>query len=95
MGERTVRYWLTRGIPYGTPESRGKRRKGLDPYASYVEERFRQGCRNGQELWREITAQGYKGSCRAVYWFLEALRENTSSIKGEVDRSQLVPDPSV
>ncbi len=42
----------------------------------YVEERFRQGCRNGQELWHEITAQGYKGSCRTVYRFLEALREN-------------------
>jgi transposase len=95
MGERTVRYWLTRGIPYGTPESRGKRRKGFDPYASYVEERFRQGCRNGQELWREITAQGYKGSCRTVYRFLEALRENTSSMKGKANRSQLVPESSV
>jgi transposase len=95
MGERTVRYWLTRGIPYGTPESRNKRRKGFDPYASYVEERFRQGCRNAQELWHEITAQGYKGSCRTVYRFLEALRENASSMKGKADRSQRVPESSV
>jgi transposase len=95
MGERTVRYWLTRGIPYGTPESRCKRRKGFDPYASYVEERWNQGYRNGQELWREIIAQGYRGSCRTVYRFLEALRENASSIKGKPDRSQLVPESSV
>ena len=61
----------------------------------YVEERFRQGCRNGQELWHEITAQGYKGSCRTVYRFLEALRENASSIKGKADRSQRVPESSI
>jgi hypothetical protein len=45
-----VRYWLSRGIPYGAPESRNKRRKGFDSYASYVEERIRQGCRNGQVM---------------------------------------------
>jgi transposase len=95
MAERTVRYWLTRGIPYGTPESRNKRRKSFDPYASYVEERFRLGCRNAQELWHEITAQGYKGSCRTVYRFLEALRENASSMKGKADRSPRVPESSV
>jgi transposase len=95
IGERTVRYWLTRGIPYGTPESRGKRRKDFDPYASYVEKRFRQGCHNGQELWHEITAQGYKGSCRTVYRFLESLRENASSIEGKAQRSQSVPESRV
>lgn len=90
MGERTLRYWLTRGIPYGTPESRSKRRKGFDPYASYVEERWNQGYRNGLQLWREITAQGYKGGSRTVYRFLESLRENPSAIRGKAERSQAV-----
>ena len=43
MGERTVRYWLTRGIPYGSPELRRKRRRGFDPYAAYVSEHCNQG----------------------------------------------------
>jgi transposase len=90
IGERTVRHWLTRGIPYGTPESRRKRQKVFDPYASYVEERFRQGCHSGQELWREITAQGYKGSCRTVYRFLEARRVNVSPLQGQVERPQTI-----
>src|SRR5450755_3241170 len=95
MGERTVRYWLSRGIPYGTPESRNKRRKGFDPYASYVEERIRQGCRNGQELWREITAQGYKGSCRTVYRFLESRQVNASSIQGKAQLSPTIAESRV
>jgi DNA-directed RNA polymerase specialized sigma24 family protein len=34
MGERTVRYWLSRGFPYGNPELRHKRRRrGFDRYA--------------------------------------------------------------
>ena len=53
MGERTVRYWLTRGISYGKPELRHKRSRGFDPYAAYVRERWEQGHRNGLQLWRE------------------------------------------
>jgi transposase len=34
MAERTVRHWLTRGIPYGKPALRHKRRRGFDPYAA-------------------------------------------------------------
>ena len=54
MAARTVRNWLTRGIPYGKPELRRKQRRGFDPYAAYVRERFSQGCRNGLQLWREL-----------------------------------------
>jgi transposase len=46
MGVRTVRHWLTRGIPYASPELRRKRSRGFDPYAAYVRERFLQGSRN-------------------------------------------------
>ena len=57
MGERTVRYWLSRGIPYGKPELRHKRRRrGFDRYAEYVTERWNQGERNGLQLWRELQA---------------------------------------
>jgi DNA-directed RNA polymerase specialized sigma24 family protein len=58
MAERTVRHWRTRGIPYGKPELRRKRRRGFDPYAASVRERFSQGSRNGLPLWRELQTQG-------------------------------------
>ncbi len=88
MGERTVRYWLTRGIPYGSPELRRKRRRGFDPYAAYVRERFSQGCRNGLQLWRELQTQGYKGSSRAVYRVLATLPEGCAATRGKAQRSQ-------
>jgi len=80
MAARTVRNWLTRGIPYGKPELRRKQRRGFDPYAAYVRERFWQGCRNGLQLWRELQTQGYKGSSRSVYRFLAQLKEGSAPI---------------
>jgi transposase len=88
MGERTVRYWLTRGIPYGSPELRRKRRRGFDPYTAYVTERWNQGCRNGLQLWRELQAQGYKGGSRSVYRFLATLPEGCAATRGKAQRSQ-------
>lgn len=95
MGERTVRYWFTRGIPYEKSQQRRKRRSGFDPYASYVAEQWNQGHRHGQELWREIVAQGYKGGSRSVYRFLESLRQTPAPARGKADRSQAVPETSL
>ncbi len=92
MGERTVRYWLTRGIPYGTPERRQKRHRAFDPYAAYVTERWEQGCHNALQLWREITRQGFKGGCSSVYRHVAALRDPSMPVRGKAERSQVVPD---
>ena len=92
MGERTVRYWFTRGIPYEKPQHRRKRRSAFDPYASYVAEQWNQGRRNGLQLWREIAVQGYKGGSRRVYRFLESLRETPAPLRGKAARSQAVPE---
>lgn len=95
IGERTVRNWLTRGIPYGSPELRRKGRRGFDPYAAYVRERFSQGDRNGLQLWQELQSLGYKGSTRTVYRFLAQLREGSAPPGGKAQRSSAVPEPLV
>lgn len=94
MGERTIRYWVRRGIPYGTPELRSKRHRTFDPYAAYVTERWRQGCQNGVQLWREITEQGFKGGYSSLYRFLETLREPTALArrKGQSEPSPSLPE---
>jgi transposase len=73
MHERTVRHWLQRKT---APDVRQRRKyaSDFDPYAPYVLRRWQSGCRNGLQLWREIAAQGYPGSCRMVYRFLETLK---------------------
>jgi transposase len=93
IGERTVRYWLTRGIPYGKPELRHvSRRRDFDLYAAYVAQRWNEGERNGLQLWRELRAQGYKGSWRTVYRLVAQLRESPTPTKGKAERAQAVPE---
>jgi transposase len=95
MAERTVRHWLTRGIPYASPELRHKRRRSFDPYAAYVRERFFQGSRNGLQLWRELQTQGYKGGSRAVYRFLAQLKQGSALTGEKAQQSQAAPDSPV
>jgi transposase len=90
MAERTVRHWLTRGIPYATAELRHKRSRTFDPYAASVRERFSQGSRNGQELWHELQTQGYKGGSRSVYRFLAQLKQGSAPGGGKTQRLQTV-----
>ena len=51
-----------------------KRQKSiLDPYVTYLEQRWNAGCHNTQQLWRELQSQGFAGSSRSV-WQWTALR---------------------
>ena len=34
----------------------------LEPFIPYLQERWQAGCDNGMQLWREISARGYRGS---------------------------------
>ena len=73
MKARTVRDWLHKGV---APETRPRRkyRSAFDPYAPYVLKRWQEGERSGRQLWREVRFQGYSGSERMVYRFLETLK---------------------
>ncbi len=73
IGERTVHRWLRNG---SFPEARRRRRRPslIDPYERYVLMWWQAGNRNGSQLYRELTARGYKGSCRAMYSYLATLR---------------------
>ena len=69
---RTVRGWFRRGdIPYTGP--RKQRSRLIDPYKPYLLARWQQGYRTGSQLERELRAQGYQGSPRALYRFLATL----------------------
>jgi transposase len=73
MKERTVRDWLQRGTARGGRQRR-KYQSDFDSYAPYVLKCWQEGQRNGMQIWREIAAQGYPGSSRMVYRFLEPLK---------------------
>ena len=73
MKARTVREWLHKGVALDT-RPRRKYRSEFDPYAPYVLKRWQEGERSGRQLWREVRFQGYSGSERMVYRFLETLK---------------------
>lgn len=77
LSTRTVRRWLAHEH---FPEQRQRRRRPslIDPYEIYVLTRWHQGCRNGLQIWREITARGYTGSPKALYSYLARLRSTSS-----------------
>jgi transposase len=70
---RTVQRWLAHG---SFPEARQRRRRPslIDPYERYVLQWWQAGNRNGLQLYRELRAQGYRGSSKAMYRYLERLR---------------------
>jgi transposase len=74
VGERTVRDWLKRGT-FPETRKRRKRQSSFEPFAPYVLQRWQNGERNGLTLWKEIKEQGYSGTYRSVYRYLETLKQ--------------------
>jgi transposase len=42
------------------------RQSSLDPHLPWLDDQWASGCRNGAELWRSLTARGFRGSLRVV-----------------------------
>jgi len=79
IGERTIHRWLAHG---SFPEARQRRRRPslIDPYEHFVILRWQEGYRNGTQLYKELKAQGYKGSSKAMYNYLATLRAPQSAV---------------
>jgi transposase len=91
IGERTVHRWLAHG---SFPEARRRRRRPslIDPYERSVLKWWQEGHRNGSQLYRELKAQGYKGSSKAMYNYLATLRApQSNSSKSSPLKSQERP----
>ncbi len=78
LSSRTIRRRLRQKQ---LPQERQRRRRPslIDPYEPYVLKRWQQGCHNGLQIWREITARGYSGSPKALYHYLARLRPAPAS----------------
>jgi len=78
ISERTVNRFLT----VGTFPERKRRRPSqpplLEAYASYLHERWAEGCPNGTQLWRELVGQGFTGSLSVVLAYVSQLRHGDS-----------------
>jgi transposase len=73
LGRRTIQRWLSEGA-YVETNYHHRHRSSFDAYEAYVRRRWDEGCHNIQQIWREIKAQGYPHSDRALRAHLEAVR---------------------
>jgi transposase len=64
---KTVRRWLRAGAP---PSWRHPQRVGiLGPYRGHLDRRWREGCHNAAQLWRELVRLGFTGQPGTVrHW---------------------------
>jgi AcrR family transcriptional regulator len=65
LGVRTVQRWLKDGA-YIETNYHHRHRSSFDRFETYVRQRWEEGEHNLQQLWREIKAQGYPHSDRAL-----------------------------
>ncbi len=65
LGTRTVQGWLSAGA-YVETNYHHRHRSRFDTYEAYVRKRWGEGCHTIQQLYREIKAQGYPHSDRAL-----------------------------
>lgn len=70
-----MRDWLKAGT-FPEAKKRRKRQSPFDAFAPYILKRWQDGEHNGLALWREIKDQGYSGSERSVYRYLETLKQH-------------------
>jgi transposase len=72
-----LRYFV-RSQPWAAAQPhRGRKaaEAGLDAYLPYLHKRWKAGCQNGLQLWRELHARGYPGSVSSVKPYVTLLRQ--------------------
>jgi transposase len=61
----------------------------LIPYLSYLTARYLEGCHNVQQLWREIKAQGYRGSDNQLYRWLTRYGDKLTLFENKEPKARL------
>ena len=85
--------WLKAGGP--PTHDKPAQPRPLDLYVPHLEARWREGCRNGWRLWRELQPLGFAGSVNAVArWVARRRREDPPAQAAEVRGAAAWPEPS-
>lgn len=74
LSERTIQKWIA-AETFPETKRRRKRQSCFNAFAPYVLKRWRDGEHHGASLVRELIEQGYTGSERTVYRYLEVFKQ--------------------
>jgi len=92
MSRTTVRKFI-KAATY--PEMAPHARAGaLTPFEPYLRQRWKEGCRNALQLWREVHAQGYPGTRRQVSKWVGLRREEPKRYS-HMSTRRAVPAPTI
>ncbi len=79
-------------LPHCPKRARHPRRPSdLDPYESYLSQRWAEGCHTARRVWREIVAQGFPGSYQPVSRFAAYLRQQEHLASDELAADASAP----
>ena len=82
-------------LPHCPKRARHPRRPTmLDPYESYLSQRWAEGCHTARRLWREIVAQGFPGSYQPVSRFAAYLRQQEHLASDALAAGTSSPQPT-
>ena len=93
MSATAAHCWLRAGGPpsYDKPAQP----RPLDPYVPHLDTRWREGCRKGWRLWRELQPLSFAGSVNVVArWVARGRREDPPLRAAGVRRAAAWPEPS-
>ena len=76
ISRMTVYKYLREGLPQRKRHSIHGKQRVLEPYESYLLQRWAEGCHTATVLWREIQGQGYGHSVSNVQRFVAELRRD-------------------
>lgn len=85
MGRQTIGRYVNGEHASG----RTPRTSIIDPYVAYLESRWREGCHNAAQLWREIKEQGFPGSDRQVTRWARTQRLRSASDEPLLPRGRI------
>src|SRR5260370_23366968 len=80
LARNTVRKYFRQPPEPPLPTPRPLRASQLDPYEDYLLERWSQGERNAAQLYREISARGYRGATTMRRAYIGHLRPTTTAV---------------
>jgi transposase len=93
MSATVARRWLKAGGP--PIHTKPVQSRPLDVHVAELDRRWREGCCNATQLWRELREQGFAGSRSPVArWVARRRRENPPTQASEVQRAAAWPAPS-
>jgi transposase len=79
LARNTVRTYFRQAPEPPLPTPRPLRASQLDPFEDYLLQRWSQGERNAAQLYREISARGYRGCATMVRTYVAYLRSTTAN----------------